>query len=252
MRGLMALLRMRKQSDKVKLALLLFLLGAVLAWDVLSGAAGYFSAAGEPVEYILVSSSQGARLESGLQAIRQRDSVVAAGRQREYTLTSDERSLEVVEVTPEYLGEGFGIIASGSGKEYYLGRGAFFAFCGRSAQSPVRLTCLAGEERVSGTFILDEGLPSGLAVTKGSSATLGSEQTLRVMLRGRDMSGVETQWLEGNGFAIENREEVERAAYEGELLMVRLRYGGAACVLAVLLGTQLFKAGSREAGAGAK
>ena len=47
------LLKLRRRSDKVKLSLLLFLLGIILAIDLLTGAAEYLIMAGEPVEYVL-------------------------------------------------------------------------------------------------------------------------------------------------------------------------------------------------------
>ena len=43
MRGPMELLRLRKRSDKVKVALALFLLGILLMADLLVGAAKYLS-----------------------------------------------------------------------------------------------------------------------------------------------------------------------------------------------------------------
>ena len=52
MRAIGKLLRLRRRSDKVKLALGLFLLGAVLGWDVAFGAAGFLMESGEPVEYV--------------------------------------------------------------------------------------------------------------------------------------------------------------------------------------------------------
>ena len=69
-----------------------------------------------------------------------------------------------------------------------------------------------------------------------------------LLLRGRDISGVETAWLEGNGFVIENREALTETAHGTQLFLVKLRYGGAACVLALLLGRQLYKAGRGETG----
>lgn len=244
MTGPRKLLRLRRRSDKVKLALLLFLLGALLIADLLRGAAEYFSTAGEPVEYVLSAGAEGAALDIKLRELMERESVVCASRQREYTLASGESAATVTEVSAEYLKACFGLEDTGAGVSFFMGRKAFAALCGRNARSPARLTCLAGEERVYGAFTLEESLPEELALSRGTSVTLGGEKTLRVMMRGMDVSGVETKWLEESGFVIENREVVEEAAHETELLITRLRYGGLACVLALLLGRQLFKAGS--------
>lgn len=246
MKLLFELLRLRKRSDKVKLAMILFLMGFFLAGDVLWGVTEFFSMAGEPVEYVLNTGTEGARLDSKLQTILQRDSVICASFQREYALTSGSKRVLVTEVSPDYLSTCFGLNTAGAGSEFFLSTDVFKTFCGNSTLSPMRLTCNAGEENVSGTFTLYESLPGGLAVTKGTSLTLGDAQTIRVMLRGRDTSGIETNWFEENGFTIENREVVIETAHETEILIVRLRYGGAACVLSVLLGWQLFASGQRE------
>ncbi len=248
MRGPMELLRLRKRSDKVKVALALFLLGILLMADLLVGAAKYISMAGEPMEYVLSVGAEGAALNAKLLELGQRESVVSVSRQREYTLASGDRSVTVIEVSPEYLSACFGLETAGAGAEFFLGKRAFGAFCGGGAQSPARLKCQKGEDTVSGAFILAEGLPEELALTKGASLTLDGARSLRVMLRGRDISGVETAWLEGNGFVIENREALIETAHGTQLFLVKLRYGGAACVLALLLGRQLYKAGRGEAG----
>lgn len=240
------LLRLRKRSDKVKAALLLFLLGALLMGDLLRGAAEYFSMAAEPVEYVLDPGADGAALDMKLRELMERESVVCASRQREYTLTGGENTVTVTEVSAEYLSACFGLKAGDAGNSFFMGRKAFAALCGRNARSPARLTCLAGEERVYGAFILEEGLPEELVLSRGTSVTLGGEKVLRVMLEGKDVSGVETDWLEGSGFVIVNSGAVTETAHETELLGMRLRYGGLACVLALLLGRQLFMAGSRE------
>lgn len=247
MRGPSDLLRLRKRSDKVKLALLLFLLGALLAWDVLSGAVSYFSAAGEPVEYILTSGTEGAALEGRLQALRQGEQVVCVSRQREYGLSSADKSITITEVSTEYLSSCFGLSTTGSGTEFFLGREAFITFCGAGAQSPAHLTCQTEDGEISGAFRLCDDLPGELALAKGTSVTLSGARTLRVMLDNSDISGLDTAWLEGLGFMIENREVVTEASHRAELLLSRLRYGGLACVLALLLGWQLCSAGRREA-----
>lgn len=246
MKGIAGLLRLRKRSDKVKLALLLFLLGAIFAGDLLIGVAEYFSIVGEPIEYVLTPSTDGAALEGKLRDLLQRESVVCASRQREYTLTNGEKAVAVTEVSPEYLSACFGLSGANTGTDFFLGGKAFRTLCGNGAQSPARLTCRTGEENISGAFILDERLQDELAITKGTSLTLRDAQTLRVMLRGKDVSGVETDWLEENGFMIENREAVTEISHKTEMLMIRLRYGGAACILALALGQQLFKYGRRE------
>ncbi len=248
MNRLKELLRLRKRSDKVKAALLLFLLGTLLGADVVSGTADFFIETSKPVEYVLTSGAGGAVLEGRLQSLRQREGVICASRQREYVLTCGGRSLDVIEISPEYISTCFGLTSSGSGREFFLGREAFISFCGAGTASPARLTCLDGEESVGGAFSMCVELPGAAAITKGTSMTLGDSQTLRVMMDGSDVSGLDETWLGELGFSIENREVLTEAAHRLELLLARLRYGGPACLLALALGVQLFAAGRREAG----
>ena len=242
------LLKLRRRSDKVKLSLLLFLLGIILAIDLLTGAAEYLIMAGEPVEYVLSPGAEGAAPDVKIQQMLQRESVISVSRQREYTLVNEGRTVTAAEVSPEYLSACFGLEPGGAGAEFFLGKRAFAAFCGAGVQSPARLVCQAGEESVSGAFILAESLPEDLTLTKGTSVTLSGARSLRVMLRGKDLSGVETTWLQQNGFTIENREALTETTHKTQLLLIKLRYGGAACALALLLGRQLYKAGRRGAG----
>ena len=248
MRAIGKLLRLRRRSDKVKLALGLFLLGAVLGWDVAFGAAGFLMESGEPVEYVLAWGGNEASLEGKLRAVSQHEGVICASRQREYSLVMGERQLTVIQVSPEYLSACFGLRASGAGREFFLGSRSYASFCGAGEESPARLKCLRGEEGVSGTFPLCGGLPVTAAMAKGSSAELGDSQTLRVMLESGGIEGRNGDWLMELGFSIENQELLTEAAHRLELLQARLSYGGLACLLALALGVQLFAAGRRESG----
>lgn len=240
MRSPRELYRLLRRDSGAKLAMLLFLLGALLAWEVLACAAEYLSRMGEPAEYVLSSGVQGAALEGKISALRGEEGVICVSRQREYDLTSGERSVTVAEVSAEYLADGFGLDTEAAGTTFFLGSDAFKAFCGAGARSPVRMTCAAGEKSVSGAFVLEKSLPGELAVTKGSSATLQDASKLRVMFRGRDFSGTDAAWIGELGLSVENSETLAEDAHETELLMVKLRYGGMACVLAVLLGCRLY------------
>lgn len=245
MNRLKKLLGLRRRSDRVKLALLLFLLGALLGADIVSSAFRFFSEASEPVEYVLVSAAEGAALEGRLQSMGQHEGVISVSRQREYTLTSGGREVTVAEVSPEYLSVCFGLSPRGAGREFYLGRGAFLSLCGPNTESPARLVCERDGERFSGAFILCPQLPEDAALAKGSSATLSGAGTVRAMFDGQDISGMDAAWLEDLGFGIENGDELAEGSHRLELLAVKLRYGGLAFVLALLLGWQLFAAGLR-------
>lgn len=247
MRRLRALLRLRKESDKVKLALWLFLLAAVLAGKTAVTAGSYVSQIQSPVEYVLTSGEVGAALDGKMQVILQNANVMGATRQREYALTDGERSLMVTEVSGQYLADCFGLAESGSGTQVYLGRKVFYSFFGNGAQSPVRASVQTGEgQTVSGAFTLAEELPENLAITKGTTLTLGGSLNLRVMLAGTDISGGAVSQLEGLGLTVTNRETVLIAEYENQLLLTRLSYGILSCILAAIAGCTLFAAGRGE------
>ncbi len=69
------LLRLRRQSDKAKLGLLLYLLAAYLGVLAAGDAVAFVKAAREPAEYVLLPGSSGAVLSAQLDALCQLDGV---------------------------------------------------------------------------------------------------------------------------------------------------------------------------------
>lgn len=247
MKWLRSLLRLRKRSDKVKIALALFLLAGFLGWDVCAGAADYISMLGEPVEYAAAPAVRGAALEGLMQTAAQREDVVCVSKQRVFTLTGS-RQVEVTEVSSEYLRAGLGLEQAVSQADFFLGSEAFAALCGSTAKSPVRMVFRDGEGSVSGLFMLVRELPGGAAFAKGTTRTLGDAETLRVMMDGPDIGGTDKAWLESMGLVVEHGEELLQVEYEAGLLLTKLRYGGLACLLGLALGWRLMAEGRREAG----
>ncbi len=74
LRGFLAL---RRQSDKVKLALLLYLLAAWLGVQAVGDILDYGKAAGKPVEYVLMPDASGAVLAAKLEALYKTEGIVS-------------------------------------------------------------------------------------------------------------------------------------------------------------------------------
>lgn len=252
MKRLRELLRLRRQSGKVKVALLFFLLAGYLAWDIFAQLGSYVSKAGQPVEYVLASGGENI-LEAKLQQIQEEPEVLAVSRQREYAIWSGEtegaRSLTMTELSPEYLSRCYGLEEPGEGNRFYLDKESFQSFLGSGAASPAQKGFRRDETRDKenrGSFLLWEGLPQGMGVCKGTSQSLSGSGTLRVMLRGRDISGSIVTRLEGLGFTVVNQEALLTENFETELLFARLWGGALSLALSVTAGALLFGEGRRE------
>lgn len=242
MTGLRELLRLRRQSDKVKWALAAFLLAGVLAVHLAGQLIQYLRAVGEPVEYVLVCGSTGAKLESELHALEELDGVVSVSRQREYAVTVGSKTLTVTEVSEQYMTACYGIAEPGG--SFWLSVDAFWHLFG-SGDSPAHSSCQDGERSFVGTFYRT-GLPGELAVVKGNTRSLGDSAELRVMFGGGDVSGTRQGALEKLGFTVRDREQIMEQEYEGRLLTARLEYGLCALVMAMLAGRLLFREGKME------
>ena len=246
MRWLKDFLRLRRRSGRVKLALLLYLAAAGFAGDVLAGLSEYNIRIRQSVEYILEAGGENGVLEAKLQELRTISGVVDVSRQREFTLTCGEKTLTVTELTGEYLTSCYGIKDMGFERQYWLSSEAFAELFGK--EEPTQRMSYEVEERTeSGVFVLtDSRLEKVKAVAKGSSASLGGSNTLRVRLENRDLSGVSAEHMESLGFTIANREEMLTQSFETELMTTRLCYGMIACGLAVLAGYNLYLLGKMD------
>lgn len=245
MSWLKELFRLRRQSDKVKWALLLFLLAGALAVDLALRISEYAGLAAEPVEYVLASGKSGATLEVSVQALKEADGVLGVSRQREYSLTVGENTLTVTELTEQYLAACYGISSPGNG--FWLDEATFRQMFG-SSESPAHAACRLEDKPRTGSFYRRPGIPDGgaRAVSRGDSRSLGPAGAVRVMFQSTDLSGTRESTLEQMGFSVQNQEVLLEQGFRSELLATRLRYGSCALALALLAGRLLYSAGKRE------
>lgn len=237
------LLRLRKQDDCIKLALLLFLAAAWLAYIACVQGIEYARIQARPVEYVLESNFSGAVLEGNLQKIQALDGVAGVSRQREFSITVGDKMLTVTELERQYLTDCCGIEPSNTGSRYWLNREAFTNLLGSGAASPARVIYKKEEKTESGEFLLlsDFGGEEAFAASTGSTMTLGNVSTLRVMFAHGDPSGADIRKLESMGFTVLNQAEMERQSYETELALTKLSYASVAAFFALTGGLAFLK-----------
>lgn len=247
MNWLKKLLHLRRQNDRVKLALLFFALALYFGVSIGVQAMGAAQELGKPVEYVLQSPFTGAVLDTGMQKIREMDGVVGVSRQTERTLKTGEKALTVTVLEKTYLTDCYDLSITGTGNHFWLSRETFRSSLG-SATSPARCSYQVGDKAESGSFTLAESLPpeESLAVTWGTSVELGNSSTLRVMLGKRDLSGADVRHLESLSFTVQNRELLLEQRYQTELLLTRLWDGTILTLLALAAGIGFWKGASSD------
>ena len=243
MNRIQRLLRLRKQDDCIKLALLLLLAAGWLAFTACIQGAAYARLLARPAEYVLESSFSGAVLDSNLKRIQELEAVVGISRQREFTLTRGEKVLKVTELERQYLTDCYGIELSAMGRSYWLNQAAFGSFLGSEAVSPARVTYKTEEKTESGDFFLlaDFGGEDACGVTPGSTMTLGSAATFRVMLKHADPSGADVRRLGELGFTLLDQQAAERRNGEARLILTKLSYASIAAFFALAAALTLLK-----------
>lgn len=241
MNALRRLWRLRRQDDRVKLALLFLLLAAVLLGYGVAGAAEYGALLRQPVEYVAVSVQTGPGLDAVIARLREREDIVCASRERSYSLVAGEKTLNVTELDSAYLSACYGIEGEGDARRFWLGSGAYGAFVGNGTESPAELSFTLGETESRGAFYRADALPESFAVSCGVSRTLSESGTVRVMFRRTDPSGADAASLVSMGFTIQNTEEMVSRGYEAELLLTRLGFSLLSAALSALLGRVYWK-----------
>lgn len=234
--------RLRRQSGKVKAALLLFLLAAFFGVHGVEQLKECALGLGEPVEYLLQFGTGGAVFGEKLRELQKMEGVTGVSRQREYTITRGEKSLAVTELSAQYLAQCYGIEESGFRRHFWLSPQAFSSFVGKGTEPPAHLSYRQAEVLCNGVFSSSEQLPGDLAgaVTSGTSEALRGSTELRVMFPGPDLSGVTVSRLEGLGFSVVNSQQLSLQEQEFRLLLICCCYDLTACALAAIGGWALY------------
>lgn len=234
MKKLLDFLRLRKQYDSIKFALILFVCAVFSLTSGIIQIVSYASYLDKPCEYILEAYSDSASLEIALQKICDTEGAVCASFQYDYIITTgDNKTLMVSELTQEYLWVCYGIEAETNSNKVWLNSVAFDEFIGDSESGSVRLSYIVDGKTETAEFIRWESLDSenAYAVSIGTTASLGNSHTVRVMFDNIDITGTNIRQIENLGYSISNREDMLLQSHEQEMLLLETK----CCIFATLL-----------------
>ena len=222
MKKLLDFLRLRKQYDSIKFALMLFVCAVFFLTSGIIQIVSYASYLNKPCEYILEAYSDSASLEIGLQKICDTEGAVCASFQYDYIITTgDNKTLMVSDLSQEYLSMCYGIESGTNSNKVWLNSVAFDEFIGDSE----RLTYIVDGKTESAEFIRWESLDSenAYAVSIGTTVSLGNSRTVRVMFDSIDVTGTNISQIENLGYTVSNREDILIQSYEQELLFADVK-----------------------------
>ena len=226
MKKLFDFLRLRKQYDSIKFALILFVCAVFSLTSGIIQIVSYASYLDKPCEYILDAYSDSASLEIALQKICDTEGAVCASFQRDYIITAEnDKTLAVSELSREYLCDCYGIESNTNSKTIWLNTVAFDEFIGESTDTSVRLYYSVDGKNESAEFIKCDALDSetAYAVSVGTTASLDDSTVVRVMFDSIDVTGSNTRHLENLGYGISNREDMLMQVHEQELLFADVK-----------------------------
>ena len=226
MKKLLDFLRLRKQYDSIKFALILFVCAVFSLTSGVIQIVSYASYLDKPCEYILEAYSDSASLEIALQKICDTEGAVCASFQYDYIITTGDKTLMVSELTQEYLRVCYGIEAETNSNKVWLNSVAFDEFIGDSESDSVRLSYIVDGKTESAEFIRWESLDSenAYAVSIGTTVSLGNSRTVRVMFDSIDVTGTNIRQIENLGYTVSNREDMILESHEQEMVLSEVKY----------------------------
>ena len=227
MKKLLDFLRLRKQYDSIKFALMLFVCAVFFLTSGIIQIVSYTSYLNKPCEYILEAYSDSASLEIGLQKICDTEGAVGASFQYDYIITAgDNKTLMVSDLSQEYLSMCYGIESGTNSNKVWLNSVAFDEFIGDSESDSVRLSYIVDGKTESAEFIRWESLDSEnvYAVSIGTTVSLGNSHTVRVMFDSIDVTGTDVRKIENLGYTVSNREDMLTQSHKQEMVLYEVEY----------------------------
>lgn len=218
-------LRLRKQYDSVKLITILFI--ALIVFIVLSvfEIYGFYKDMNTKTEYVLISSDNIEKIKLKLTKIEEMDGNIAAGIEKDYTITFDdgETSVLVKEMSQEYLNKCYGL----NDNIFYLNSSAFEL--AKATQNQLTLHYQKEDENLSGVFKLQANLNDStpFALKRGDFSSLYAKSdliTVSAMFDSADVSGETSKSLQSLGFEIENKVDIEQQKYDRNLFFIKIKY----------------------------
>lgn len=249
-------LRVRKQSDAVKLIVLFVLAAAGFLISAVFRGAALYRLVNAPVEYILTGGSLGGSGSSRLSEIRELADTVAVSPQQTGSSTllyqGQEYAISYTVLSEEYVRDIYQIRKSGASRIFYMNRAAHRQF--GTAKTEFQAVCISGEpeaDRAGGAGqqftvklllaedILDQESPQIFVI--GSEMGMGSQgftvsgtgngvgmsgqsTRVRVCFQRQDLDGSQLRELESLGYSLENRETLLDTEYQKNQLLLRMKY----------------------------
>ena len=222
----MKLLRLWRQYDSIKAAVMLLTLAVFLIGYCIRAAAQYAVILQTPSEFICASPE---RSEILLPRLLQTDGIKAYGSQKSAELTQNDRTVNITLLSAAYLYDSYGI--EGGAHTVFANDAAFAAICGDVTEQSQQFRGMLNGEAFSGEIIRDDSLPQGspFAVLPAAAADLRDASELRICLDGSDPAP-----LEQLGLRIMNPEVQIAAEYEKKLVLLRIRFAALSALLSCI------------------
>lgn len=222
----MKLLRLLRQYDSVKAAVILIALAIVLTGYCIRSAVSYASFLQAPAEYVCTAP---VGIEQSIPQLSNADGVFAYSRQKKAYLTGENQTVSVVMLSAAYLADCYAL--EGDTHMVWMNAEAFAAWGDAASQSTVFFNGTLDGKSFSAQLCCTENLPQGepYAVLAASASDLHDADTLRICAANRDTFAPESL-----GLSITNPEQQCAADYEQKLVLLRIRFGAFSALLALL------------------
>ncbi len=213
----MKILRLWRQYDSIKAAIMLLALAAFLIGYCIHAAISYAVLLQTPTEYICAADGD---TEKHISQLMQLTAVRGYSQQKTVYLSQNEKSLNVTQLSAAYLADIYGI--TDSSRMIWANASAFASFCGDTETQSLRFQGELDGKPFSAEIVCTDALPNAqpTAVMSVNVSALHNAAELRICMADQD-----TALLGQLGLTIHNSEILCTAKYEQELVLLRIRFG---------------------------
>ena len=221
----MRFLRLLRQYDSVKAAVMLSALAAFLTGYSIRAAAGYAVLLRTPAEFICTAPEG---FDLILPRLAQTESVRGYSPQKTAVLSQNDRTLTVTCLSAAYITDCYALTPE---RVIYANDAAFAALAEDPAAQSLQTDCTLDGVPFSAGMLRTDALPQNqpFAVRAVTAAALHDASELRIC-----MTEPEPAALESLGLHITNPEVQIAADYEKQLVLLRIRFGMLAAVLSCI------------------
>ena len=262
-------LKLRKQSDMVKLVCIFMLAGIICMVRVVYHGIGMYRVVKQPVDYVL----SGDISERHINEFANREDVYGVTREQLVSITlkyqGSEAEISCTLQSPAYMEAAYGIRQAGSAKKIYMKEAAFLDFYQCLSDNEINIFKEQGtqteegyeytvrylksdEQEDDGTvkkafktakLVVKEDLQGDIPFVcmAENEVTLAKENgRLRILFKEQDLDGLQVEDLRKTGYVIENETAVVTEEYELRLFMLQIRYEMLLCGICLGMGIVLW------------